>query len=259
MRRGFLGFALTLAALQMGLAAMMAAEPSVSKRQVPPLGVRIPDEARKELEAGAELLAREIDSLRVVLKEKPDKLELLPDVQIFHKAVDCALRYDEIYRSNEVQIARALLSQGKERAARLRNGEAPWTTATGLVVRGYVSRIDGSVQPYGLVVPASFARGPDKVSKNDPSGEHRLDVWLHGRDDHLTELKFISDRQRSYGEFAPTNAFVLHPYGRYCNAFKFAGEMDVFEALEHVKKHYPIDGNRVALRGFSVGGAGCWN
>jgi len=61
MRRGFLGFALTLAALQIGLAAMMAAEPSVSKRQVPPPGVRIPDEARKELEAGAELLAREID------------------------------------------------------------------------------------------------------------------------------------------------------------------------------------------------------
>src|SRR5439155_715586 len=84
----------------------------------------------------------------------------------------------------------------------------------------------GSVQPYGLVVPASFARNPEKVSVERQPGEHRLDIWLHGRDDHLTELKFISDRQRSYGEFAPTNAFVLHPYGRYCNAFKFAGEMD---------------------------------
>jgi len=237
----------------------MAAEPATSERAVPPPGIRIPDQARKELEADAQSLAQEIDSLRVALKERLDKLELLPDVQIFHKAVDWAVRYDEFYRSNEVRIARALLLQGKERAAQLRNGEAPWTSATGLVVRGYVSRVDGSVQPYGLVVPASFARDPEKASKAGPPVEHRLDIWLHGRDDHLTELKFISDGQRSSGEFAPTNALVLHPYGRYCNAFKFAGETDVVEALDHVKKHYPIDRNRVAIRGFSMGGAGCWH
>ena len=238
---------------------MTAAEPATPGRQVPPPGIRIPDEARQELEAGAQSLAREIDSLRGALKEKPDKLALLADVQIFHKAVDWALRHDEFYRSNEVQVARALLAQGRERAARLRAGDAPWTSSTGLVVRGYVSKIDGSVQPYGLVVPPSFARKAESVSKATHRGEHRLDVWLHGRDDRLTELKFISDRQKSYGEFAPTDAFVLHPYGRYCNAFKFAGETDVFEALEHVKKQYPIDGNRVALRGFSMGGAGCWH
>ena len=256
---GFLGLALVLATLRISDAAMMGAEPAASKRTVPPLGIRVPDETRKELEAGAQSLAREIDSLRVALKEKPSKLELLPDVEIFHKAVDWALRYDAFYRSNEVQIARALLSQGQERATQLRTGEAPWMSMTGLVVRGYVSRIDGSVQPYGLVVPDSFARTPEKASKTEEPGNHRLDIWLHGRDDHLTELKFISDRLRSYGEFAPTNAFVLHPYGRYCNAFKFGGEMDVFEALDHVKAHYPIDGNRVALRGFSMGGAGCWH
>jgi hypothetical protein len=126
------------------------------------------------LEAGAQSLAQEIDSLRVALKERSDKLELLPDVQIFHKAVDWALRYDEFYRSNEVQIARALLSQGKERAASLRNGEAPLMTATGLVVRGYASRIDGSIQPYGLVVPSSFARNPVKVSEPVLRNEGRL-------------------------------------------------------------------------------------
>src|SRR5436190_1180398 len=258
-RCGFLGLALLLASLRIAVAPVVAAEPATSERPVPPPGIRIPDQARKELETEAQSLAQEIDSLRVALKERPDKLELLPDVQIFHKAVDWALRHDEFYRSYEVQIARALLSQGNERAAWLRNGEAPWTSATGLVVRGYASRIDGSVQPYGLVVPATFARDPEKALKAGPPVEHRLDIWLHGRDDHLTELKFISDRQRSSGEFAPTNAFVLHPYGRYCNAFKFAGETDVVEALDHVKKHYPIDRNRVAMRGFSMGGAGCWH
>ena len=54
---------------------------------------------------------------------------------------------------------------------------------TGLVVRGYISKIDGSVQPYGLVVPDTYTH---KTLNN-----YRLDVWLHGRGDKLTELSFI--------------------------------------------------------------------
>src|SRR5207302_4963940 len=151
----------------------------------------------------------------------------------------------------EVEIARTLLSQGMRRAVQLRNGEAPWTTATGLVVRGYVSKIDGSVQPYGLIVPASV--------QADARREHRLDVWLHGRDEHLSELKFVDERERRAGEFTPEDTFVLHPFGRYCNAFKFAGEVDVFEAIEAVERNYRIDPDRVVLWGFSMGGAGTWH
>jgi len=51
---------------------------------------------------------------------------------------------------------------------------------------------------------------------------------------------------------------VLHPYGRYSNAFKFAGEVDVLEALEHVKSQYQVDDDRISVRGFSMGGAACW-
>jgi hypothetical protein len=32
----------------------------------------------------------------------------------------------------------------------------------------------------------------------------------------------------------------------------------LFEALENVRKHYPIDENRIVIRGFSMGGAACW-
>ena len=52
---------------------------------------------------------------------------------------------------------------------------------------------------------------------------------------------------------------MLHPYGRYCNAFKFAGETDVFEAINHVRQHYPIDDTRISIRGFSMGGGGTWH
>ena len=61
-----------------------------------------------------------------------------------------------------------------------RPSPSPWTTATGLVVRGYLSKIDGSVQPYGLVVPPTY-------QANSPY-EHRLDIWCHGRGEKLTEL-----------------------------------------------------------------------
>ena len=227
-----------------------AAAPAARADTAPPAGLPISETDRAELEKGAAQLGREIEALRAQTRGTAEE-RLLPDVQIYHKAVDWALRYNEFLRTNETALARTLLKQGLERARQLGEGKAPWLTVTGLVVRGYLSKIDGSVQPYGLVVPASFA--------SDAKKKLRLDVWLHGRDNNLTELKFISDRQRSYGDFTPPDTMVLHPYGRYCNAFKFAGETDVFEALEQAKKNYPIDEERLAIRGFSMGGAGCWH
>src|SRR5262249_59703588 len=87
---------------------------------------------------------------------------------------------------------------------------------------------------------------------------HGLDLWFHGGGETLSELNFITQRQRDPGQFTPPNTFVLHPYGRYSNANKFAGEVDTFEALEHARRHYPIDEDRIAVRGFSMGGAACW-
>ena len=61
---------------------------------------------------------------------------------------------------------------------------------------------------------------------------YRLDVWFHGRGETLSEVNFIDEREHNPGTFTPADTIVLHPYGRYCNAFKFAGEVDVLEALE---------------------------
>jgi hypothetical protein len=219
-------------------------------RPVPPPGIGISDADRKALEDGVAELGKQIDGLRDSLKARPAFLTLLPDVQIYDKAVRWALIHNEFYEAREVAVAKKLLAQGLARADSLRAGNAPWNTATGLVVRGYVSKIDGSVQPYGLVVPASF-------QANTPH-RFRLDVWCHGRGEKLSELSFMSSRQSSRGEFTPADAFVVHPYGRYCNANKFAGEIDLFEAIEDIKKHYPIDDDRVVMRGFSMGGAACW-
>lgn len=220
-------------------------------RRIPPPGIAIPDDLRRELTEGVTRLGGEIESLRATATNAPVRLALLPDIQIFHKAVDWALRYDEFFRTNEVEAARAQLQEGFKRAAALRDGKPYWTEARGLVVRGYVSRIDGSIQPYGLVVPEAF----------DPhDGRHyRLDVWFHGRGEQLSELAFLNDRMRNPGEFTPRGALVLHPYGRYCNGSRFAGETDFWEALADVRRRYPVDEDRIVVRGFSLGGASCWH
>ena len=222
-------------------------------RPVPPPGVKLSDEVRNELLEGAAKLGSEIDKVRGELKgSKSNQLALLPDIQIYQKAVDWAVRYGEIFSAtNEVNAARNLLKAGNERVQQLREGRAQWISATGLVVRGYVSRLDDSVQPYGLVVPPTF-------NPNSPH-QYRLDIWFHGRDEKLTELNFLAQRQRDAGQFTPRNTIVLHTYSRFCNGQKLAGEVDVFEALADVRKNYPIDDNRIVVRGFSLGGAACWH
>ncbi|MFN3325473.1 MAG: prolyl oligopeptidase family serine peptidase [Bryobacteraceae bacterium] len=217
-------------------------------RPVPPPGVPVPDADRKQLMTGLDRLGKRIDALRPMLGSR---INLLPDVEIYHKAVDYALRYDEFFRTDDIARAKELLDTGLARAEALERGQAPWTTATGLVVRGYVSKIDGSVQPYSLVIPETYS----------PTLPYRwrLDFWFHGRSETLSEVNFIFERERRRGEFAPPNTFVLHLYGRYCNANKFAGEVDLFEALEAVKQHYPIDEDRLVVRGFSMGGAAAWH
>jgi pimeloyl-ACP methyl ester carboxylesterase len=222
----------------------------VGVKPIPPAAIHLSLADRSDLEAGVRSLGQQIDLLPEKLSGRSELLDLLPDVQIFHAAVRMALTHNEFFDAREIAWARELLDQGLARARALGDGKAPWTTATGLVVRGYVSRIDGSVQPYGLIVPASF-------TPNTPH-RFRLDVWCHGRSETLSELNFLHERQTSPGQFTPPNAFVLHPYGRYCNANKFAGEIDLFEALDDVKKHYPIDDDRLVMRGFSMGGAACW-
>ena len=161
-----------------------------------------------------------------------------------------ALQYNEFFKVDEIAKAKVLLREGEERARQLAEGQAPWATATGLVVRGYVSKIDKSVQPFGLVVPASYS----------PTAPHRwrLDTWFHGRSETLSEVNFLADREKNPGEFTPRDTIMLHLYGRFCNASKLAGEVDFFEALDAVKRLYPIDENRIVIRGFSMGGASAW-
>ncbi len=81
---------------------------------------------------------------------------------------------------------------------------------------------------------------------------------LHGRGATLNEVSFIHAHDGK-----PANAAAdwiqLDVFGRTNNAYRYAGEVDVFEALADVKRRYRIDDRRIVLHGFSMGGAGSWH
>lgn len=215
-------------------------------RKVPPPGIKLSDKDREEL---TEDLKKLQYAMAVLMDRKtPKRVQYLPDVEVFEKAARYALQYDEFFNIKEVAIAKAQLRTGLERADALLKDNHPWTTQTGQVIRGYRSRIDGSVQPYGVSIPKDY----------DFKKPIRLDFWCHGRGETLSEVNFIQSCQNP-PQFATEKAIVLSLYGRYCCANKLAGEVDCFEALEHAKKDYKIDENRLVMRGFSMGGAAAWH
>ena len=165
--------------------------------------------------------------------------ELKPDIEVYAKAVRWALRFNEFYKKDQAKVDFWALAEANKRLDHL--ATHPWTSQKGLVVRGYRTSIDGSVQPYGVEIPENA----------DPKKTY---VFLHGRGDKTTDLHFIDQRATKPGKIAPEGAIILHPFGRHCMGFKSAGEIDVLEVVEHAAKAYGTSRTPV-LMGFSMGGA----
>jgi dienelactone hydrolase len=237
---------LALTACAMPVLAQQNSKPTI--KRIPPEGVQVSDNDRDELGANLLALGKAIDGLKQL--KDPYITNLLPDVQIYYKAVDYAIKYQEFFSQKDVVAGKKLLLEGLARAKSLADKKAPWTTQKGEVVRGYISKIDGSVQPYGVTVPDNYSAD---------GAAFDLSLWFHGRGETLGEVSFIANGKGFAGSMpAMKNTIMLYPYGRYCNAFKFAGEVDVLEALADAKKKYKINNNGLFDRGFSMGGAAAW-
>jgi len=237
---------------------LLMAQATPTSKQAPPPGIEVPASDAAELKEGLETLGQQIEALRSqpITRGPVDGIDprhdaLVPDVEVFHKAARYALQYNEFFKTPEIAAAKAQLKLGLDRAKELTEGKHSWTSATGPLVLGYASRIDGSSQPYGLIVPDDWKPGD--------TTPRPLYLWFHGRGDTLSEVNFIAGRLKGKHDFSTPNAFELHLYGRYCNASKFAGEIDCFEAMADVQRRYAIDPNRIVEMGFSMGGATGWH
>ena len=165
------------------------------------------------------------------------------------------LRFQEFPKADYIDQLRNVLKKGTQRAEQLKNGKADWSLQPGMTIRGYVSAVDGSVQPYALTLPEGM---------NPQEGRRwPLHVVLHGRADQMNEVNFIHRMDGKPLKTEPgqpeQNWIQLDVYGRGSNAYRFAGETDVFEAMNDVKRRFRIDEDRITLHGFSMGGAGAWH
>ena len=244
--RAFLSNGLCGVLCASALALAAQAPPAVDSYMPKPTGLSEADLSARR--ADMTKLAVEIAELKRQFPSGPMR-DRVADVEVYwtalHNQIDRNLRTDPARAQRAAQA-------GFERAAQLRRGETPWMAQHG--VRGFHSRIDGSVQPYILNLPVDFDARARRA--------YRLDIFLHGRDNGGFELNFFGKSTTSFTNMplAPgPDRFILQPYGRYSNANRFAGEADVFEAIDSVNKAYAIDPNRVVLTGFSMGGASAWH
>ncbi|MCI0680736.1 MAG: hypothetical protein L0Y71_01415 [Gemmataceae bacterium] len=236
---------LILWALPAGLAAQDFGPPPAN----PP-----PPATLKEIQTKTERLGRIISSLRKQGVRDP----ALADVEIFHQAAVAIVEHQEFFQKDSGAATLAVLDRGLLRARFLSTGESPWMQAVGQAVpRGYRSRIDSSVQPYAVTLPASYGK--------DPSKRWRVDVVLHGRDKSLTEVKFLNTHSGDKAA-ADLRTVRIDIFGRGNNAYRWAGEIDVFEAIasflsneRFAGRERLADQTRIVLRGFSMGGAGTWH
>ncbi len=201
------------------------------------------------------------DKLRILLEairanqtiEMRDREEMLADVAVFEKAATWMLRFEEFPKPDYLDQLRNVIEKGIARAEKLQGGKADWSLQTGTTVRGYVSAVDGSVQPYAITLP---------VGVNPREGRRwPLHLVLHGRADQMNEVNFIHrmDGKPLKKDGEEQTWIQLDVYGRGNNAYRWAGETDVFEALADVRRRFRIDDNRITLHGFSMGGAGAWH
>lgn len=131
------------------------------------------------------------------------------------------------------------------------SGKDPMLSQKGFINGAYVSRLDGSVQPYRLYIPTSFSDAD--FQKGIP-----LVVVYHGYVPSYTRVSWRTISDREMFAFEKAGVAALFTFGRSNTDFLNVGEVDTFEALRDVQKKYHIDRKRIYLFGYSMGGSGVW-
>lgn len=174
----------------------------------------------------------------------------IADIEICTKAADWITRHHEFFEPTYSKWTIEALETGNRRADEIEKGGPSWFPKAGSSVLAYTSKIDGSVQPYAVTLPRGY----------DPQSTRRwpLHVDLHGRNAKLNEVSFLHQYEGKPLK-EELGWIQLDIFGRTNNAYRWAGEVDVFEALADLKRRVSIDDDRITLRGFSMGGAGTWH
>lgn len=179
--------------------------------------------------------------LRKALSSKNDAT-----LQLYLKAAEYIVRHGEFF-GKQAEWTLTILDDGLKLAA---EGKVPAVVPGATNVRAYRSKIDGSLQPFAVTLPADHGKDANK--------RWPLHVVLHGRDGNLTEVAFLH-RNRGRKAAKDLDHIVLEVYGRGNNAYRWAGEEDIWEAMLGTSRFARTTPGATVLRGFSMGGAGTWH
>jgi predicted esterase len=153
------------------------------------------------------------------------------------------INFDRIDFRAELKDAVAMLDD-------LDRGRDPLAARRGDFKKAYRSKVDNTIQPYRIFVPAGY----------DRAKAHPLIIALHG----------MGGDENSYFDAYANGAFKLEaekrgyivacPKGRQpASLYRGSAEQDVMDVLVEVRRVYNIDPDRVYLTGHSMGGFGTWS
>ncbi|RPJ64454.1 MAG: hypothetical protein EHM23_00470, partial [Acidobacteria bacterium] len=111
---------------------------------------------------------------------------------------------------------------------------------TGVFRRAFRSRLDKSLQPYSVRIPAEF----------DASHRYPLLVYLHGSGDDDRGMLESLELPETFLAMAPRARGTSHVY------VQDHAQEDIQEAIQDMIANYPVDTSRIVLAGFSMGGYG---
>ncbi|MFA5012742.1 MAG: prolyl oligopeptidase family serine peptidase [Ignavibacteria bacterium] len=125
----------------------------------------------------------------------------------------------------------------------VKTGIDPFENSAGFIRKAYLSKVDGTLQPYVVYLPENY----------DKNKKYPLMVYLHGS---------ASDENNIRGVLGiiPKDFIAAGPLGRgKSNAYsRDNAQDDIAEVINAVTEDYNADTTRILLTGFSMGGYGVY-
>jgi len=156
-------------------------------------------------------------------------------------------RLSRDYDGNELDLMRTE-KEIQELLEYVQSGRNYFMEKRGRIKIGYRSDIDGSYQPFDVMIPNKF----------DSSKSYSLIVYLHGYEDPIQKYRNLLWADEDPG-LDNLGAFKVAVYGRRNRYYHGAAEEDVLDVIKNVQQIYPIHKNRIYLSGASMGGFGTWS
>lgn len=164
-------------------------------------------------------------------------------VALVDMASASAINFERINFRDQIREANAMLDDLQAR-------RDPFAARRGDFKKAYLSKVDNTLQPYRIFVPASY----------DRSKPYPLIIALHG----------MGGDENSYFDFYNNGAFkveaerrgyiVACPKGREpASMYIGTAEQDVMDVIAEVRRAYNIDADRIYATGHSMGGFGSWS